>query len=144
MKPARQAKISRRNRRASTLILSLMSVLIFSTLAISMMTLSSTNLQLASNHHNVSTALATAQSGQEVIRYWLSRVLFSSSTPQANYLRGVIGERKSDLNANSGIIVADGDVINRAHQVVNSQAARKNINEEITSEQETDHGKKTK
>jgi hypothetical protein len=103
MKPARRAKISRRDRRASALLISLMFVLIFSALPISMVTLSSTNLQSASNHHNVSTALATAEPGQEVIRYWLSR----------------------------------------AHQVVNHQAARKNINKEIPSAQEKDHGKET-
>ncbi len=101
MTPARKLKITCRNRRASALIISLMFVLIFSALAISMMTLSSTNAQLASNHHNVSTALASAQSGQEVIRYWLNRVLISSATPQANYLSAIVGRFKSDLNANA-------------------------------------------
>ncbi|HUV65337.1 MAG TPA: pilus assembly PilX N-terminal domain-containing protein [Sedimentisphaerales bacterium] len=100
MTPTKKVKIACRNRRASALIVSLMFVLIFSALAVSMMTLSSTNMQLASNHHNVNTALATAQSGQEVIRYWLSRVLFSSSTPQANYFSAIVSQIKSDLNAN--------------------------------------------
>jgi hypothetical protein len=72
-----------------------MFLLLFSALAVSAMTLSSTNLQLASNHHDVGTGSAS----------WL---------------------------------------INRAHQVVNRRAARKNINERITSGQEKDHGKETK
>jgi hypothetical protein len=101
MTPAKKVNIACRNRRASALIVSLMFVLIFSALAISMMTLSSTNIQLASNHHNVNTALATAQSGQEVIRYWLSHVLFSSSTPQASYFSTIVGQLKSDLSSNS-------------------------------------------
>jgi hypothetical protein len=41
------------------------------------------------------------------------------------------------------ILVADRSESNRAHQVVNRQAARKNINEEITSDQEKDDGKET-
>jgi hypothetical protein len=98
MTPAKKVKIACRNRRASALIVSLMFVLIFSALAISMMTLSSTNAQLASNHHNVNAALATAQSGQEVIRYWLSRVLFSSSTPQADYFSTIVAALKNDLS----------------------------------------------
>ncbi|UCC97805.1 MAG: pilus assembly PilX N-terminal domain-containing protein [Phycisphaerales bacterium] len=98
MTPAKKVKKACRNRRASALIVSLMFVLIFSALAISMMTLSSTNIQLASNHHNVNAALATAQSGQEVIRYWLSRVLFSSSTPQAEYFTTIVAALQNDLS----------------------------------------------
>ena len=90
-----------------------MFVLIFSALAISMMTLSSTNVQLASNHHNVNTALATAQSGQEVVRYWLSRVLFSSLTPQSSYLSAIINAAKGDLTAHgitNVVLQTDGSI----------------------------------
>jgi len=100
MTPAKKVKIACRNRRASALIVSLMFVLIFSALAISMMTLSSTNVQLASNHHNVNTALATAQSGQEVMRYGLSGVLFSSSTPPANYFSTIVATLNTYLSDN--------------------------------------------
>lgn len=98
MTPAKKVKIAYRKRRASALIVSMMFVLIFSALAISMMTMSGTNIQLASNHHNVNNALVAAQSGQEVIRYWLSRVRFSSSTPQANYFATIVAGLKDDLS----------------------------------------------
>jgi hypothetical protein len=78
----------------------MMFVLIFSALAISMMTMSGTNVQLASNHHNINTAFVAAQSGQDVIRYWLSRVLFSSSTPPASYFATIVSALKDDLSAN--------------------------------------------
>jgi hypothetical protein len=48
---------------------------------------------------------------------------------------------RGEENRLLGIIIADGDVIHRTHEVVNSQTARKSLNEEITSEQEKDHGK---
>lgn len=108
MKPTKKVKVtyckSRQgwpgSRRASALIVSLMFVLIFSALAISMMAMSGTNVQLASNHHNVNNALEAAQSGQQVLRYWLSRVLFSSSTVPANYFSTIIAGIKNDLSTN--------------------------------------------
>lgn len=100
MTPTRKARVTYYKRRASALIVSLMFVLVFSALAISMMTMSGTNVQLASNHHNVNNALTAAQSGQEVVRYWLSRVLFSSSTPQANYFSAIVAGIKTDLSTN--------------------------------------------
>jgi len=100
MKPTKKVKAAYYKRRASALIVSLMFVLIFSALAISMMTMSGTNVQLASNHHHVNNALAAAQSGQEVVRYWLSRVLFSSSTLQANYFTTIVAGIKNDLSTN--------------------------------------------
>jgi hypothetical protein len=81
----------------------------FSALAISMATLSGNNVQLASNHHDFNAALAAAQSGQEVMRYWLSRVLISSSTPQDQYLSEIVTAVQSDLKDNSvtGVAVED-------------------------------------
>ena len=102
MTPTKKVKVAYYKRRASALIVSLMFVLIFSALAMSMMAMSGTNVQLASNHHNVNNALAAAQSGQEVVRYWLSQLLFSSSTPQAGYFAAIVAGVKNDLNT-SGI-----------------------------------------
>ncbi|MHC4597091.1 MAG: PilX N-terminal domain-containing pilus assembly protein, partial [Planctomycetota bacterium] len=50
----------------AVLIISMIFVLIFSAMAVSMATLSSTNTQLASNQHKVGCALASAESGLEV------------------------------------------------------------------------------
>ena len=52
-------------RRGVVLIISMIFVLIFSALAISMATLSGTNVQLASNQHKINSALSAAQSGLE-------------------------------------------------------------------------------
>jgi hypothetical protein len=93
----------------------MMFVLIFSALALSMVTMSGTNVQLASNHHNVNTALAAAQSGQEVMRYWLGNLLISSSTPPADYFSTIV----ATLNNN---LIADG-VTNVAVQSDGSIAA---------------------
>jgi Tfp pilus assembly protein PilX len=57
------------NHRGAVIIISMIFVLIFSALAVSMATLSSTNVQLASNQHKVNSTLSAAQSGLEVMKY---------------------------------------------------------------------------
>jgi len=113
MTPARKPKRACPKRRASALIVAMMFVLIFSALALSMVTMSGTNVQLASNHHNVNTALAAAQSGQEVMRYWLGNLLISSSTPPANYFSTIVATLNNNLTDKGVTNVAvesDGDI----------------------------------
>lgn len=59
------------NRRGVVLIISMIFVLIFSALAVSMATLSGTNVQLASNQHKINSALSAAQSGLECGKFLL-------------------------------------------------------------------------
>lgn len=87
--------------RGAVLIISMIFVLIFSALAISMATLSGTNAQLASNQHKADCALASAESGLEVMQYWLSRVTISRSTPSSNYLSTIATTLQNDLADNS-------------------------------------------
>ncbi len=89
------------NHQGAVLIISMIFVLIFSALAVSMATLSGTNVQLASNQHKVDCAFASTESGQEAMRYWLNRVKFPSSTPLSNYFGTIVSTLQSDLSANS-------------------------------------------
>lgn len=59
-------------KRGVALIMSMIFVLVFSALAVSMATLSGTNVQLASNQHKVNLALLAAQSGLECGKYLTS------------------------------------------------------------------------
>jgi len=67
------------NRRGVVLIISMIFVLIFSALAVSMATLSGTNVQLASNQHKVNSALSAAQSGIECGKYIISTISFGET-----------------------------------------------------------------
>ena len=88
--------------RASVLVISMIFILVFSALAVSMAAMSGTNVQLASNQHNINAALAAAQSGQDVMRYWLSDLRISSSTPTSEYLSAIVAAMQKDL-ADNGI-----------------------------------------
>jgi len=61
-------------RRGATLILSMIFVLIFSALAVSLAAVTGNNVQIASNQHRVNTALYAAQSGLECAKYIVSTV----------------------------------------------------------------------
>jgi len=89
------------NHRGAVLIIAMIFVLIFSALAVSMATLSDTNVQLASNQHKLNLALSSAQSGLEVMQYWLTRVKIPNSTVPSNYLSAIVNTMQNDLAANS-------------------------------------------
>ena len=89
------------NHRGAVLIISMIFVLIFSTIAISMATLSGTNVQLASNQHKLNSTLSAAQSGLEVMQYWLTRVIIPNSTQPSDYLNTIVSILQDDLAANN-------------------------------------------
>jgi hypothetical protein len=87
-------------REGAVLVVAMIFVLIFSALAVSMASMSGTNVQIASNQHKVDCALGSAASGLEVQRLWLTPVTMPSSTPKANYFSTIISNLQSDLDAN--------------------------------------------
>ncbi len=89
-----------RRRAGVALIVSMIFVVIFSALGVCIATMSGTNVQIASNQQDLNAALAAAQSGQEVVRYWISQVLISSSTPQDQYLSEIITALQTELTKN--------------------------------------------
>ena len=89
------------NRRGAVLIISMIFVLIFSTLAVSLATMSGANVQLASNQHKLNSTLSAAHSGLEAMQYWMDRVTIPDSTSPSNYLSTVFSNLQSDLTANN-------------------------------------------
>jgi hypothetical protein len=99
MAPAKK-KLAQQDRPGAVLIVSMIFVLIFSALAVSMATMSGNNVQLASNQHKVGSAIASTESGLETMRFWFNRVDFPSSTPISDYFGAIVSNLQSDLSAN--------------------------------------------
>jgi Tfp pilus assembly protein PilX len=99
MKSAR--KFTSLRRRGAALIISMIFVLLFSALAVSMTTLSGMNVQIAENQRKVDGARACAESGLEVVRYWLSQVSISGTTPDNERLDQIVSSLQSELAVNS-------------------------------------------
>ncbi|GAI10489.1 unnamed protein product, partial [marine sediment metagenome] len=72
----------RKSYKGAALIISMIFVLIFSALAVSMATLSGTNVQIAENQRKANCARACAQSGLEIIRLWSNQVSIPGDTPE--------------------------------------------------------------
>jgi Tfp pilus assembly protein PilX len=68
--------------RGTAVVISMIFVLVFSALAVSMATLSGTNLQIAENQREADCARACAESGLEIIRFWINRFSLPGSTDQ--------------------------------------------------------------
>jgi len=87
-----------RSYRGIALIVSMVFVVVFSALAISLGTMSATNLRIADNHRQVNRAIESAQSGLELMRYWLSSVVISITVSDANRFETVVSSLESDLD----------------------------------------------
>jgi len=90
-----------KNRRGIALIVSMIFVLVFSALGLGMVAMSGTNAQVASNHRKVNLAFGSAESGIEVMRYWLRPVMMPATTPVSAYFSTIVGDVQSELVSNS-------------------------------------------
>jgi len=103
--PARKMKhikkIICQKRHGAALIISMIFVLIFSALAVSLATMSGTNLQIANNLHKINSAFGSAESGLEVMRYWLNRVCIPNSTAPNAILNTISASLQNALTINS-------------------------------------------
>ncbi len=93
-------KSAYRKRTGAALILSMIFVLVFSALAVSMAQLSGANVQIADNHRKVNRALESAQSGLEITRHHLANISIAGSA--TNRLQAVAMDLQNNLT-NAGI-----------------------------------------
>jgi hypothetical protein len=100
-------------RGGSALVTCTIVLVIVSVMAVSLAGISGANLEVAGKQQEANQAFASTESGLEVMRYWLSRVLVPSTTAPSQYLSTIIALAQSDLAAH-GIsnfqVNADGSI----------------------------------
>ena len=89
--------------RGSVLLISMIFVIIFSALAVSIASLSDSNIQIYSSQQKINSALVSAQSGLEILRYYLSSTTISGADPAESRLQTVASTLQSRLET-AGII----------------------------------------
>lgn len=87
-------------RNGSVMVLCIIVLAVVSVLAVGLAGISAANLTIADNQQKSNLAFANAESGFEVMRYWLSRARIPSSTPPAQYVSTIIAVVRGDLAAN--------------------------------------------
>jgi len=89
-----------KSQKGAVLIICMIFLCIFTTLAVSMATMTDTNLQNAAYYHKADAARASAESGLEIIRFWLGRVAVSGLTPQNQVFSQIANSFQGDLSTN--------------------------------------------
>ncbi len=87
-------------RKGAALIISMIFVLVFSALAVSMAAMSGTNLQLAENQRKADCARACAESGLDILRFWLGRIYMPGTTQPNDRFSCLASFLQSDLAEN--------------------------------------------
>ena len=93
-------------RHGVALVIAMIFLAIFSSLALAMLTMSSTNVQVADNHCKANRALESAQSGLEVMNYWLGRVSIPGTVAPGDRFTNLASYVNNDL-ATVGISAAN-------------------------------------
>jgi Tfp pilus assembly protein PilX len=83
--------------KGAVLIVSMIFVLVFSALAVSMAALSGTNVQIADNQCKLDRARSCAESGFDVIRFWLNKVSISGTTSESQRLTAIANSFQNEL-----------------------------------------------
>jgi len=86
--------------KGSALIICMVVLVVCSALAVGLAAISGANMEIAVNQRGANQAFASAESGLETIRYWLSRVTMPSSTLPGQYFTTAVAAVRSDLLAN--------------------------------------------
>ncbi len=93
----RQLRVQGRQR-GIVLILTMILLVVFASLAVAMTSLSDMNLQMAENQRAGACARYAAESGVEVLRYWLSQITLSGNLDPDDYLTSVHAFLQTDCN----------------------------------------------
>ena len=127
-------KLLSRRQRGAAFIISMIFVLVFSALAVSIATLSGTNLQIADNQRKANRALGCAESGLDTLRFWFGRIYMPGTTQPDDRFSYLANFLQTDLTDNgisniattydsgtSTITVADVVLVSSAGQSFASQ-----------------------
>jgi len=88
---------SRMFREGSALITCTIFLVVATVLAVGMATMSGANVQIADTQREANLAFASAESGLEVVRYWVGEIRMPSSTPVSDYLDTAISHLQTEL-----------------------------------------------
>lgn len=89
--------------RGVVLVITMIFMAVFSSLALAICTMSSTNVQVANNHSQSNRALLSAESGADVVRYWLDRAYIDGTTSESERFDAMAGFVQNDLATNAGV-----------------------------------------
>jgi hypothetical protein len=89
------------HKKGTALLMSMIILAILSAWAVSIYSMSGVNVQLAKNQQKANSARACAESGLDILRFWLGRVYMPGDTPASDRFSCLASFLQTDLAANS-------------------------------------------
>ncbi len=86
-----------RYRRGAALVLCMIFMVVLLAFGAGLAAMSGANVQMAANQRRAARALAGAESGLEVMRYWLGHVMMEATTPPVQYFATIVSQVQSEL-----------------------------------------------
>lgn len=80
------------SQKGTVLVLCMIFMVVALALGASLVTISGANVQISATQQRTARAFAGAESGLEVMRYWLSHVLMDATTPPEDYLQTIVDQ----------------------------------------------------
>ncbi|MBL7107674.1 MAG: hypothetical protein ISS77_08740 [Phycisphaerae bacterium] len=96
-----QKVVFNKARKGSVFVISLIFILVFSALAVSITSLSGTSLQISNNQKKASSALDSAHSGFEILRYYLNNVGFSGAVDETERFAAIASNIEDQINSSA-------------------------------------------
>ena len=106
--------LPRRRRQGVVLVMAMIFMVVFSAFSVSLATFTGTNIQIAKNHRVANRARYAAESGLEVMRYWLSQVSISGTTSDSQRFNAICTSLQSvlaDANATNLNATQSGSIL---------------------------------
>lgn len=100
-------------RKGMTFIACMIFLVVFLAFGAALASFSGANTQMAANQRRAGRALAGAESGIEVMRYWLDHVMLDATTPPDDYFAIIIGMLQTELTdagATHILLASDGTI----------------------------------
>jgi hypothetical protein len=95
-------KVRRQFRKRGIAILAaLVFVAVFSALSVGILSLSTSNVRIADNHHKSNLARSCAESGLDYVRYWMKGISIPGSLAVGARFNYLIGELETNLSSNN-------------------------------------------
>jgi len=99
----------RKHLKGTALLLAMIVMALLSAWSISIFSISGANLQIAENQHKANCARASAESGLDIIRFWVNRVYMPGTTPPDERFAELAAFLQTDLAAVSNITFSQED-----------------------------------
>jgi len=92
---------ARKYRKGTVLVIAMIFMVVFSAFALALASFTGGNVQIANNYCKANQARASAESGLEIVRYWLDKVALSGTIAQSQIIGQIASQLEGEFTLNN-------------------------------------------